>query len=1124
MRVVFLLFLAFLAGTVLGQPASVLSTGKWYKVSVQTDGVYKIDYNYLKSIGFNPDALDPRKIQIFAGENGMLPQPNATPRIADLRQVAAYAVGAEDGKFQGTDYLLFFGQGPDTYTLSPPSGIYSYQNNFYSDKNFYFITVGTTNGLRLAMQSDLPGIFPSVSEFDDFGYYETEKTNELHSGRTWYGERFDATLEYTVRFDQSGVINGSIMKLVTGVMGRSFAPSSFQFFLNEVLIGQQDVPPVSNVAYTVFGAEVHDTLVVNADVAGAPTRPNQDVKVRFTKATSGQSIGYLDYLLLQTKRTLSLVGDQLIFSSLKSLDQPASRFSIANTLPDGMVWDITDPFQPLIQSYAFATGTSSFGAASNVLKKYIALSNRNFAGPKAEGDVPNQNLSGLGATDLLIISAPEFLTEAERLASHRRAKTGGNVSVVTTTQAYNEFSSGKQDVTALRDLVKFLYDNGTGLKNVLLFGRGSYDYKDKLSFNKNFIPIYQSRNSLNPLATYASDDYLGFLENSEGNWGENPSENHTLEVGVGRVPVKKIEEATIWVDKVIAYENQNWGSWRKKILFVADDGDFNVHQSQADQLATTLETDHPEADAHKTYLDFFAQASGPSGELSPDARKTLTTNVTDGVGILNFTGHGSELQWMQERILDQVSFDEWKPAPRYPFLVTATCEFGRNDDPGLISSAELSLFKKNSGSIGLLTTSRPVFSSTNFTLNKAFYQYLFTRDNGLFRDWGTVFRDTKNNSMSGVQNRNFSLLGDPSMLPPIGSTNLLVSSITNLTSGSDTLKALSKVSVSGAVQYQGVPDTQFNGTLALTLFGKKTSLTTLGDENDPFNFTLRDDALFRGQATIQAGLFYIEFILPKSIDPIVGIGKLSLYAYSKTSQRDALGVDGTQEIGSAEQSPGADTSPPGVELFMGDTTFISGGLAGVSSRIVAILTDKNGIDISNFNPQNDILATLDDTTTLLLNDYYQADIDTYTRGKVDYPIDGLKPGPHSLTLKATDTFGNTSSTSITFYVSDQSGIQIEQWLNYPNPFSSSTIFHFKHNRSGEDLEAAVTIFDRMGKVVLYNTYQITSSSYKVDLPSWDGTSADGTKLAEGLYLMKLSVRSLLDGTKNERIAKIILLN
>lgn len=1124
MRLLLVLLLASLSGTLPGQPASVLSSGKWHKLSVTADGVYKLDYTFLKNIGFNPDGLDPRKLQLFAGEHGMLPQANATPRAIDLQQLAIHAVGFDDGKFDGSDYLLFYAQGPDSYQLLPSKSTFRYENNIFSDKNFYYLTLGTTNGLRMSLLPDTAGTFPIVTEFDDFGYYETDQSNELHSGRTWYGERFDATLEYTIRFDLSNVIDASTIKLVTGVMARSFSPSSFTFSINNVTVDEQTVPVVLDERYAIIGADVHDTVSVNAATVSASTRTNQDVKVRFTKATSGTSIGFLDYILLHVKRTLSLYGDQKIFSSLKSLDQPISRYTITQCPSDGLVWDITDPVHPSVQATSFISPALSFAAPSGDLRKYIVLSNRNYPSPAPEGDVPNQNVRGIGATDLLIVTAPDFITEAERLASHRRSKNGLNVSVVTTTQVYNEFSGGKQDVTALRDLVKHLYDKGTGIKNVLLFGRGSYDYKDKLSFNKNFVPIYQSRNSLNPLETYASDDYIGFVETLEGNWGESPPEAHTLDVGIGRVPVKKVEEAAAWVDKVIAYENQNWGSWRKRILFAADDGDFNTHQSQANQMANTLEKDQPEVDVRKMYLDFYSQATSQAEQPATEARKALTTHVNDGIGILNFTGHGSELQWMQERVLDQTSFDEWKPSPRYPFLVTATCEFGRNDDPGLISSAELSLFKTNSGSIGLVTTSRPVYSSTNFTLNKAFYQSLFTRSNGLFQDWGTIFRNTKNSSISGVSNRNFSLLGDPSMLPPLGSSELMITDILNLTSGSDTLKALSKVRVTGAIYHQGLPDSQFEGKLVLTMYDKLSTLTTKGDENPPFSFTLRDNALFRGQASVHSGVFEIEFVVPMAIDPTVGFGKLSAYAFSKTANRDAMGAQDSVKIGAAEADPGTDATGPDIELFMGDTTFISGGLAGSNSRIVAILSDNNGIDISSFNSANDILAILDDTDTLTLNDYYQADVDTYTRGKVDYPVYDLKPGFHTLTLWATDTFGNSSSASITFYVSDQSGIQIEQWLNYPNPFSSSTVFHFKHNRSGEDLEAAVTIFDRMGKVVLYNTYQIGSSSYKVDLPPWDGTSVDGNKLAEGLYLMKLSVRSLLDGTKNERIAKVILLN
>lgn len=1117
--------LAFLTGTLWCQPSVLSLPGRsWHKFSVSSDGVYRIDYATLQGIGFNPSSQNPAKIQLFGSHlEGMLPQPN-TPRNGDLQELPILVVDGNDGKLDPGDYILFFGRGPDRYGIYPASGKAFYENHLYDDKNYYFLTGGAANGWRLSVIPDQGGTHPSVSEFDDIGYYESELTNVLHSGRKWYGERFSTTPEYTVRFDQGNVVDGSTVELLTGMMGQSYDPSSFQIFINNNQVANQNVPVIPNISYGILGVEVQGDIEVNANAVGAVGRANQDIKVRFTKGTSTLSTGYLDYLILHTKRSLGLSGDQTIFRSMKSLEQPVTRYAITNATPEVTVWDVTQYAQSVIYACTTVSGVARFTAPSTELRTYVAVSNRSFPAPSYEGPVASQNLRGTGATQLLVITAPEFLSEAERFAAHRRSHSGLQVTVATTLQVYHEFSGGKQDVTAIRDFVKHLYDNGTGLENVLLFGRGSYDYKNQLSFNKNFVPIYQSRNSLDPLKTYASDDYFGFLEDTEGNWGEDPVEQHTMEIGVGRIPVKKLEEAAYWVNKVIAYEENNLGSWRKRILFTADDGDFNLHQSQAEQLATQLDTLHPEIDIAKVYLDAFVQTNTSSGPYSVQARNALTQAINEGVGIINFTGHGSELQWMQERMVDQVSFDEWKPGKRYPFLVTATCEFGRNDDPGLISSAELGLFRNNSGMIGLVTTSRPVYSSTNFTLNNAFYQSLFTRKNGRLQNWGAVFRLTKNNSMSGVGNRNFILLGDPSMMPPIGSGEIVFDEVTNLTSGSDTLKALSTVRVRGTVLKEGAIDSQFSGKAILALFDKPNQYSTLGDENPAFHYKLNDNALFRGQATVQSGQFEAVFILPSGMDPLVGKGSLNAYAYGRTTGEEALGGKRNIKVGDTEPDSGHENAGPDIELYMGDTTFVSGGLTGTSSRIVALLSDESGIDISSFDPQNDIIAILDDTLTLRLNAYYTADTDTYERGRVDYPIEHLKPGTHTLTLRATDIYGNTSTASVNFVVSDASGILIEQWLNYPNPFSSSTTFHFKHNRPGEDLEAMVTVFDRMGKVVMTNTYLIGGSTYQVDLPPWDGTTPDGNKLAGGLYLMKLTVRSLLDGTKNERIAKVILVN
>ena len=1116
-----LILLGLAALSSYGQSSSVLSSGQWFRVSVTNDAIYKIDYSFLQRAGFNPDQIDPRKIQLFAGLNGMLPQANSTSRPNDLNEISIYVSGESDGKFNTGDYILFFGQGPDSYQLLPNKGVFSYQNNLFTDKNFYFLTVGAGSGKRMPTINNLAGNFPVVNEFDDFGYYETEQVNILHSGRAWFGEFFSSTTEYTVRFDTPGVQDGSNLKLITQVMGQTFNTATFQYFINNISVGQQDVPPISNSQYAEKGVLVADTLNAIVNQVNGAGKSSQDVKLRFNKAASLQSVAYLDHVLLQFKRNLALYGDQTLFHSLKSLQQPTSQYSIGSLPAGGIVFDITDPFNTKIQGIAEGT-TTTFSATSDVLKKYIVVSNKNYTAPREEGKVANQNLHGISNINLVIVTTPDFLADARRLASHRQSKSGITTGVFTTQEVYNEFSGGKQDVTAIRDFVKSLYDRTTGIKSLLLFGRGSYDYKNYLPNNKNFVPTYESRNSLSPLETYSSDDYFGFLESNEGNWGENPSEDHTLEISIGRLPVKKTTDAQIIVDKIIQYEENSWGDWRKEIVFAADDGDFNIHQGQADQLAQSIEINHPEFNTQKIYIDDFKQINSSIGKVSPDAMNALARSASDGAVIINYTGHGGETLLAEGRILDQVSLDEWKSGPHYPLLVTATCEFGRNDDPDLISTAELTIFKKSGGTIGLVTSARPVNSSTNFTLNIAFYQALFTKSNNQFRDIGSVFRDTKNNSMSGVSNRNFSLLGDPSMKIAMPASDIRVTGTTNLTSGSDTLKALSKVRISGKVYSNGIPDPGFNGTLQATLFDKLTQHTTKGDENPPFGFTAFDNAVFRGQASIHNGQFDIEFVIPQSINPAVGFGKLAMYAFSSTN--DFAGVNSVLKIGGLEKNPGADTKGPDIELYMGDSTFVTGGIAGTSSRIVAILSDASGINISNYIPEKGITATLDDTVPIPLNNYFQSDVDNYKRGKVNYPIDNLKPGSHQLTLKATDTFGNSSFTSITFFVSDQSGIQIEQLLNYPNPVTSSTTFHFKHNRSGEDLEAAVAIYNIMGQPVMSATYLINDSAYQVDLPPWDATEGNGTKLGAGLYLLKLSVRSLLDGSKNEKITKVIISN
>jgi len=1118
-----LYFLSIISG--FAQIASVLNSGNWYKFSVTQDAVVKIDYALLRSTGINPDQLDPRNIKIYTGQHGMLPQPNDQPRKSNLTEIAIQIIGESDGRFNSNDYILFFAQGPDTYQYNLQKQAFEYENNLYSDKNFYFLTVGSDPGKRITQSENVSGSFPVIQQYNDFAYYETDRYNVLKSGRRWFGEQFDANTEATIRFDISGVIENSSLTLVSHVMAQSITPSSFQVSINNSPVLTQPIDPIPNTSYGIKGVINADTIALNSNSVSAAGRNNQEVKFQFTKGSSGLSVGYLDFFLISLTRQLALYGDQTIFRSSASVLNPVSAYEISNNTNSSRVWEITNPNDVKEQLVTFSGGKVNFATTSEWLKSFVVFDINKVKAPTFESTVSNQNLVSITAPELIIITHPTFLSEAQRLANHRQNHSGMNVNVVTTEQVFNDFSGGKQDVTALRDFVRSLYSQANSqLKNVLLFGRGSYDYKNRVLGNTNYVPIYESRNSLSPLETYGSDDYFTFLESHEGEWGESPAQNHTMDIGIGRLPIKTLEEARLVVDKFIEYDKNPSasGAWQNEILFVADDGDFNIHNSQANQLANSIDLLNPNFNTKKFFLDSYEQVDKPSGQSSPDASKALDLAIRKGALIVNFTGHGSERVWMDEQILDATIIQNWKNGPHYPLFVTATCEFGRHDDPFQITSGELTLLQKKGGSIGIVTTARPVNSSTNFTLNRAFYESLFTKEDNHFRTLGAILKDTKNNSISGVANRNFSLLGDPSMRLAMAENQIVYDAVKTGT-GSNELKGLSEVIVNGHIEKETTTQTNFTGELTLTLFDEEVFLVTKGDENPPFNYSERSNILFKGKASVTQGSFQLQFVMPKNIPSENITGKFSAFASTDNGEY-ANGSILNNMIGGLESDPAMDNTPPTIRLFLGDTTFIPGGIVGPNTKIVALLEDESGVNISANPTGNEIMASIDDGPDVILNNYYYANLDTYKRGSINYPLDGLEKGKHTLTLSASDTYNNLTTATVDFVVTDGVQIEIEEFSNYPNPFYESTTLEFTHTRPGEDLEALLTIYDLAGKELLNQSFEVLSSQYRVTLSDWDGKSSTGTKLGQGVYLGKLSVRSLLDGSKNDQFTKLIILN
>ena len=670
----------------------------------------------------------------------MLPQSNAAPRQSSLREIPVFFSGEADGVFNRGDRIIFYGQGPDSLHYDADNKLFSVEKHVYSDAHYYFLTFGGADGKRIINLPEETGTATVVSAYDDYFHSEEDKTNILKSGRDWFGLDFDANTEATISWKMNDVVAGSDVRVISRVMAEAYENASFTLALNGATIGQLPVNSIPQTTYGIKGRTRTDTL--HASAVGS--NENFDLKITYNRSGGSYSIGRLDYITATLRRKLIYADDAFIFHSTEA-GIGLNEFSIQS--PEAVsVWDVTSPYSANGQAARFESGSVKFKTTTNGLRKFLVFNPlEQFDKPVSAAKISNQDLQSVDAPDLLIITHPDFKSEATRLGNHRQTHDGLSVAVVTPEQIYNEYAAGKQDVTAIRDFIRAVYlrDNQK-LKYVLLFGRGSYDFKNRIKENTNFIPIYESRESLLPLDTYASDDFYGFLEEQEGSWNEQPAEFHSLDIGVGRIPCTTRAAATSFVDKIIAYDTdpKSAGSWRKEIAFVADDGDGNTHQLQAEQLAQKIETEQPAYHLNRVYLDLFQQEEKSFGQTSRQASEALLRTFEQGSVVINYTGHGSEQLWMAEQILDGDRISTLNNRNRLPFLVTATCEFGRCDDPLMFSSAEKILLHPGGGAAGLVTTSRPVNSATNFQINSDFYDALWTRTDGRLNRIGDVFRLT----------------------------------------------------------------------------------------------------------------------------------------------------------------------------------------------------------------------------------------------------------------------------------------------------------------------------------------------------------------------------------------------
>ena len=1084
---------------------SVLNSGKWVKIQVAEDGIYKLTAADLKKMGFSN--LD--KVAVYGYGGWPLDEDFSTTYIDDVPEVAVW---------RSADYLLFYGKGPRKWEYSSSDKSFIHTNNPYSNYGYYFVTEKETAGRTMEKAASAAGATLQVTTFDDYVLHEEELVSVNSSGRELYGESFTSTLSRDFTISVPGITNDE-GKATLSFISRGNGTITMNVDGNALISGSVSVPSDE---YEV-ARELYRERAWMAD-------KGETVKVNIGYSTTGHKNVHLNYFRLQMKRQLKVYDNYTFFRSLSARGN-ASRFVIQGADASTLVFDVTDGVNPQQMETSLNGTELSFSIpASASLREFVVVKPSQIKAPVTVGEVVNQNLHALPQQDMIIIAQPNFTTQAERLAEAHRTKDNLTVRVVTPESIYNEFSSGTPDATAYRRFMKMFYDRQTSEadapKYLLLFGDGSFDNRKLTSAWKsvdmsNMLLTYQTENSLSS-QSYVIDDYFGFLDDADN---KKSLQNKKLCLGIGRFPIRTVEQATQMVDKVISYmENKNTGSWKNNLCFMADDGSntdgfMTEHMEFADQLAGYVESEHPEFLVNKLYYDAYKKDM--TAGTYPDVRSGLQKLLKDGLLLFNYTGHGGTTALSDEKVLTQTDINQFTYT-HLPVWVTATCDFTRFDDLNT-SAGEDVFLNKSSGGIALFTTVRVAYSRPNFPINDNVIRNLFERNNGRRRTLGEVMQATKN-TLSSVYKLGFCLIGDPAVKIAYPEFGMKVTTVNgqSVDGNSISFKALEKITVEGEVlDVSGQLVTDFTGIVNPTVKDSKVTVTCLKnsnkDDSPAFTFTDYPNTIFIGNDSVRNGKFSFTFTVPKDISYSNLQGKMNLYAVDTESGNEAQGNFDNFIVGGTSDTAETDTIGPEIRaLYLNDTTFVDGGQVNTTPYFVAELWDKSGVNITGSSVGHDMMLVIDESTVLSynLNSYYELLPGEDGTGIVKFPIPALEPGKHTAEFWVWDILNNSTVRTFTFEVVEGLKPFLFDVIATPGIAREQVTFHLMHNRPESRMRVGIMVYDLAGRQLWKHEESGTSGLFENYTVSWDLTSG-GARMRPGVYIYRaaISTDNSKDATK-----------
>jgi len=1075
---------------------SVLSDGQWWKMQIDSEGIYRITTTEIPALaGVNID-----DIGVFGSDGGMLSLNNSQVSTDGLQPIAIDIVDSDNnGIFDVDDAIVFFGEGTDRWVYSNEDERWEHERHAYALHNYYFLTINTPTTLHITTANTVSSD-TLLTSYTSVAYIDNDLVNIFYTGQKWMGEKFSTSLtSRTFTLQTAGNCDGWVKVRYALANHSSSASSHFT---------------VSTTGYN-NSVGISSRTVYNTTIdAFSTTASSFNFAITFSAGES-TAAGYLDFIELNSHAPLTFTGGQQVIRNDQSLGNSAT-FSLSGQTSGVRLWDVTTAGN----ERELLVTNGHWSDSTNIARRYIVFDGNSYHTPAKIETLSNQNLHGCDAADLVVVSHPTLLSEAQRIATLHELFDGISTLTVSDEQVYNEYSSGKQDPMALRTMLRDLKTRYPSQppRWLLIMGCGTYDNRHLLGDDLPTVVTYETPYSFDEDGvSYCSDDIMGYLSPT----GRGAT-SETMDVSVGRLPARKLSEAAHMVDKVEGYltrrdlmdDNQR-GDWRNYIALLSDDADPGhpgdstfVHSSEV--VANNINQKYPQLNIDKLYADSYHQSSGAIGSYYPDLNNALRQRMDKGCLLLNYIGHGSNTYIGTERYIELSDIDSYNNIDRLPLFVTSTCSYGRFDRPDIVCGAE-AFMQAPAAAIGVISASRPISHVERF--NNDVVNFALNPTNTI----GDALRLAKNRTSVA---QSIGLMGDPALRLSQPESRVVVTHINShsVSEGvNDTATVLSRVTVSGEIQdSNGILLSDFEGTLYPIVFDRTMRSNTLANDNPgtEVSFTLQKNILYRGCHPVNGGRFEYSFIVPQDVAYQYGYAKLSHYA--KSTNDHAAGCYTQLLLGGLNDTADIGTSAPIIRLFIGDTNFHNGGITDANPTLVALIYDSTGINAGS-GLGHDITAILDGNANniVVLNDFYEPNVEQAGSGTVNYQFNDLTPGQHTITLKAWNIFNRSAEASISFTVCNPDTLTLSQLHCFPNPADEQTQFLLEVNNTSRITSAELQIYNHHGQCILTHSPSISADGYVVGPVIWNVSS-----IPPGLYMARIIVNDT-EGHTHQQTTKCI---